>query len=72
VHLKEFAALPGVTSGRRFKVHGDTPVYAAIYELSGTPEEVFSAMNNGIKDGTMHMSDAIDPAAVKIETLIAR
>jgi hypothetical protein len=73
VHLGEFASLPGVVSGRRYQVHGDgKPVYAAIYELTSPPDEVFSAMNKAVRDGTLHMSDALDPASAKIETLIPR
>jgi hypothetical protein len=73
VHLPEFTALPGVISGRRFKVvGGEKPPYAAIYELSAHPDEVMAAMNAGIKDGTVHWSDAIDPASVKTTTLAPR
>jgi hypothetical protein len=73
VHLGEFSSLPGVISGKRFKVAGDKPrAYAAIYELSGTPEEVFAAMNASIKDGSMHMSDCIDSAGAQIVTLTPR
>ena len=73
VHVKEFAALPGVISGQRFNVAGGQPSpYAAIYELSGTPEEVFAAMNASIKDGSMHMSDAIDAKSAQIITLESR
>ena len=73
VHLPEFAALPGVISGRRFKVAGDKPApYCAVYELSGAPDEVFAAMNANIRDGSMHMSDALDPASAQIVTLAAR
>jgi hypothetical protein len=73
VHVKEFAALPGVISGKRFKVAGDKPSpYAAIYELSGTPEEVFAAMNASIKDGSMHMSDSIDAKSAQIITFVPR
>ena len=73
VHLKEFSSLPGVTSARRFKVHGDgKPVYAAIYELTSPPDEVMAAMNKAVRDGTMHMSDAMDLTSAKIETLIPR
>jgi hypothetical protein len=69
VHLAEFSSLPGVTSGRRFKVAGDKPTsYAAIYECDADPREVFAAMNAAIKDGTMHMTDAIDPASVQMVT----
>jgi hypothetical protein len=31
-----------------------------------------AAMNAGIKDGTVHWSDAIDPASVKTTTLAPR
>lgn len=73
VHLAEFSALPGVISGRRFKVAADGKAqYAAIYELSGHPDQVMAAMNAAIKDGSMHMSDAIDPASVSMTTLTPR
>ena len=76
VHLAEFSALPGVISGRRFKVaaadQAAKPVYAAVYELSSHPDQVFGAMNAGIKDGTVHMSDAIDVASLSVTTLEPR
>jgi hypothetical protein len=73
IHLQEFSALPGVITGRRFKVHGDdNPQYAAIYELSAHPDEVMAAMNEGIKDGTVHMSDAIDLTSITMTTLTPR
>ena len=76
VHLAEFSALPGVINGRRFKVAAADatakPVYAAIYETSVDPAEVFAAMNEGIKAGTVHMSDAIDPASLAVTTLRPR
>ena len=73
VHLPEFSALPGVINGRRFKVANDgRPQYAAIYELSAHPDEVMAAMNTGIKNGTVHMSDAIDGASVSTVTLTPR
>ncbi|HEX4830499.1 MAG TPA: hypothetical protein VH478_05340 [Trebonia sp.] len=77
VHLAEFSALPGVLSGRRFQVipakgAGAGPSYAALYELSGEPRATLSAMNAAVKDGTMHMSDALDPASVTMTTLKAR
>jgi hypothetical protein len=73
VHLAEFCALPGVINGRRFKVAGGgKPQYAAIYELSAHPDQVMAAMNEGIKDGTVHMSDAIDPASLSLTTLTPR
>ena len=73
VHLAEFSALPGVISGRRFKVTDGKPAaYAAIYEISSTPDEVLAAMNAAIKDGSMHMSDAIDTSSVRTTTLEPR
>jgi hypothetical protein len=72
VHLPEFSSLPGVVSGRRFKVAGDKPAaYAAVYELSTAPKNVFAAMNDALKNGTLHMSDAIDSNS-QIVTLIPR
>ncbi len=76
VHLAEFSALPGVINGRRFKVAANDaaakPVYAAVYELSAHPDQVFGAMNAGIKDGTVHMSDAIDVSSLSVTTLEPR
>jgi hypothetical protein len=76
VHLAEFSALPGVINGRRFKVAPATadakPVYAAIYELSSHPDEVMGAMNAGIRDGSVRMSDAVDIASISMTTLEPR
>lgn len=73
IHLPEFSALPGVINGRRFKVAGDDkPQYAAIYELSAHPDAVMGAMNEGIKNGTVHMSDSVDPASISLVTLTPR
>ena len=76
VHLAEFSALPGVINGRRFKVAAadaaTRPVYAAVYELSSHPDQVFAAMNEGIKGGSVHMSDAIDASSLSMTTLEPR
>ena len=72
VHLAEFSALPGVIGGRRFKVAGDKPQYAAVYELSAHPREVRAAMTAAVKDGTMHMTDLIDQSSTSVVTLIPR
>jgi hypothetical protein len=73
VHLPEFSALPGVISGRRFKVVGDDKAnYAAIYELSAHPDEVMAAMNEGVKNGTVHMSDAVHGPSISLVTLTPR
>lgn len=69
-HLREFVALPGVVSGRRFKVSPSGPKaatsYAAIYELDGDPADVLAAFNAGTKDGSIQMSGAIDLKSVSI------
>ena len=73
VHLPEFSALPGVIAGHRFKVVRDgKPQYAAIYELSSHPDQVLKAMFAGVKDGTVHMSDALDSASTSMTTLTPR
>jgi hypothetical protein len=73
IHLPEFCALPGVISGRRFKVAEEgKPRYAAIYELSAHPDEVFAAMNAGVKNGTVRMTDALDMATFSMTTLLPR
>lgn len=70
IHLPEFVALPGVLSGQRFSAAPTGPPaktsYAAIYQLSGDPAEVMKAMDAGIKNGSMHMSDTLDMTSVSI------
>ncbi len=70
VHLPEFLALPGVVSGRRLRLAPGGPPsrhsYAAIYELSEPPGSVIAAMNAAIRDGSMHMSDALDTGSVSM------
>jgi hypothetical protein len=70
IHLPEFVALPGVVSGQRFSLAPTSPKaktsYAAIYQLSAQPAEVLKAMDAAIKDGSMHMSDALDGASISI------
>jgi hypothetical protein len=73
VHLAEFSALPGVISARRFKVEGNGPAaYAAAYELSEHPDQVLAAMNRAVKDGTMHMTDALDGKSISTVALQPR
>ena len=48
------------------------PQYAAVYELSSHPDEVMAAMNAGIKDGTVHMTDAVDATSLSMTTLTPR
>jgi hypothetical protein len=73
IHLPEFVALPGVISGRRFKVVADgKPTYSAIYELAEDPDKVMGAMSEGIKNGTVHMSDALDMTSLSITKLEPR
>jgi hypothetical protein len=70
VHLKEFVALPGVVSGQRFSLAPHSPKaatsYAAIYEVSVDPAQVLQAMDAAIKDGSMHMTDAVDLTSVSM------
>lgn len=70
IHLAEFVALPGVVSGQRFTLAPTSPKaktrYAAIYQLNGDPADVLKAMDAAIKDGSMRMSDTIDPASISI------
>jgi hypothetical protein len=71
VHLAEFTALPGVISGCRYHVPEGKPApYAAIYELSGHPDEVMASMNAGVAAGTVHMSEALDASSIRLVTLI--
>jgi hypothetical protein len=75
VHLPEFLALPGVISGRRFKVvpaKDGKPVYSAIYELTEDPDKVLGQMSEGINNGTVHMSDALDVASTRVTKLVPR
>ncbi len=72
VHLPEFSSLPGVISGKRYNMAGDKPQWAAIYELSAPPGDVFKAMNAAVKDGSMHMSDAMDTSSAIVHTLTPR
>jgi hypothetical protein len=73
IHLREFSALPGVINGRRFRVAGGgKSQYAAIYELSAHPDAVMTAMNEGIKNGTVHMSDSLDATSISLVTLTPR
>lgn len=73
VHLAEFSALPGVLSGHRYQLDGNGPAkYAAFYECSAHPDEVLRAMGHAVKDGTMHMSDAIDQSSVSTVVLRPR
>jgi hypothetical protein len=69
-HLAEFTALPGVISGKRFRLSPTGPMakqsYAAIYELNDDPANVLKAMDAAIKGGSMHMTDALDPASISM------
>jgi hypothetical protein len=78
VHLPEFCALPGVTSGRRYTVSapggdaGAKPAFAAVYELSAEPSAVLAAMRAGVKDGTVHLPDVLDGSSASMVYLKAR
>ena len=73
VHLGEFSALEGVLSATRYAVaDGQPAAYAAVYELSSPPEAVMALMNEAVKAGTMHMSDAVDPTSLSTARLVRR
>jgi hypothetical protein len=73
VHLDEYSALPGVLSAARYAVPSGVPAgYAAVYELSSPPDVVMASMNEAVAAGTMHMSDALDPASLSVVRLDAR
>ncbi|HSZ42914.1 MAG TPA: hypothetical protein VK817_23375 [Trebonia sp.] len=69
-HLPEFLALPGVVSGKRYRLSPGGPKarqsYTAVYELDGPASGVLKAMDAAIKDGSMHMSSALDPASISM------
>jgi hypothetical protein len=69
-HLREIIALPGVVSGRRLKGSPNGPkapqAYVTVFELTDDPASVLEAMGAGIQDGSLHMSDAVDPASVSM------
>jgi hypothetical protein len=68
-HLPEFLALPGVVSGKRYRLAPGPKSkhsYTAVYEVEGSAGGVLKAMDAAIKDGSMHMSSALDPASISI------
>ncbi len=70
VHLPEVVALPGVASAQRFRQSSVGPratcSYLAIFDLDGDPAEVLDALNAGIRDGSIRMSDALDMSSVSL------
>ena len=59
-------------AGSRSPATAAKPQYAALYELSAHPDAVMAAMNEGINNGTVHMSDAVDLASISMTTLTPR
>jgi hypothetical protein len=82
VHLGEVLQVDGFSAAQRFAVKGE-PVagaashpYLAIYELeTDDPQAALDALSAGVRDGTIHMSDAIDThdvSAVLFEPISGR
>lgn len=72
-HVPEVLQLPGVTAAQRFRLSdtggnsaGSEHSYLAVYELDRDPAEVLTALNSGIRDGSVNMSDAIDARTAKM------
>jgi len=70
-HLGEVLQIKGFTAAQRFAARGE-PVagksshpYLAIYEMeTDDPQGVLDALGAGVRNGSIHMSDAIDTGNV--------
>ena len=77
-HLADVLAIPGVTGGRRFdampgSVGARGMRYLAIYEIdSEDPHAVLAELEKRAADGTMAVSDALDPESVRLWLYKAR
>jgi hypothetical protein len=67
-HLDEVISTPGFVAAQRFKLNGETTLpgrYLAIYEMEhDNPPAAMEALTAAANSGAMHMSPAIDVAAV--------
>ncbi|MCU1594923.1 MAG: hypothetical protein JWO12_2315 [Frankiales bacterium] len=82
VHVHDVCAVPGVTSARRYDLVQFTPEvpegmdavvppppphrYLAVYDLDGSPSEVFDEFFARMADGRMALSDSLDMATVQM------
>ena len=70
-HLGEVLQVNGFTAAQRFTVKGDpvsgssAPRYLAIYEMeTDNPQAALDALSAAVRDGSIHISDAIDTSDV--------
>jgi len=86
VHVRDALAVPGIVSAQRFRLHevhhplfGEPgpPRYLAVYELEGSPQEVFDNITEAAKAGRMDspaglMADAVaylwEPISERVTT----
>ena len=74
VHIPEVLGLPGFVSAQRIAQQSGgapSPVapqqqYGVIYEIEGDPAEVMGALNAGMAEGKLQMTDAVDPRSVQM------
>lgn len=74
VHMPDVANLPEVVRAQRFELvesardQVDPPAhrYLAMYELTGDPDAVLAQIRDGIADGSMVISDAVDSTQTKM------
>lgn len=74
VHIPEVLTLPGFRSAQRLTQQtGDQPNpiapkqrYGVIYEVEGDPAEIQANLNEAMGNGTLHMTDAVDPGSFQM------
>lgn len=74
VHIPEVLTLPGFKSAQRITQQtGDQPSpvapkqrYGVIYEVDGDPAEIAANLNEAMANGTLHMTDAVDPRSFQM------
>lgn len=74
VHVVDVAAVPGFKSAQRYELSSDqldgygedAPLrYLAIYEIEGDAGNAFAGLLGGVGDGSIPMSEALDPEKTK-------
>lgn len=72
VHIPEVLTLPGFVSAQRLtQQDSSSPIapkqkYGVIYEIDGDPTEVNAKLNEAMGNGTLHMTDAVDPSSFQM------
>jgi len=60
VHVPEVVALDGFVSARRLEPLDDDGPFVALYEIEGDDlKEIVRGLNRAIRNGELHMSDAM-------------